>query len=335
MKPPLAVAALACLGAAFILCTYQYLFGAEITFLSVRQAGLSGPRVHMLIEGKRQWYAFGDSKTLERQGFLLDYDLRTEQLTLFELTPDASLFNHAFIMDNHQLLAHLDQGANPHNPSLAECWTRSLQLDAKAYSWSPAQRCQQPAWSASPPNSTLPINGNTADNDKTLALSPPSPSPLSRQPIDRITPSLFFIKPETAGAPYRIVDADERVLAEKNSPTDEATTQSMQIGLPFSFPANEPLLQMPANYPSRALGVLPTGEVLLAFEFVWAAERSIVLIAWDVQNNATRLAKRIYYESLFSPTQFQVRRLGWWAQLKYFVLPKRRPIVPVQSIPSA
>ncbi|AZZ92795.1 hypothetical protein EUZ85_19525 [Hahella sp. KA22] len=329
MRIPLVLSTLALLGVAFILFLYQYLFGAETTLLNVSYASMTKSRVHLLIEGERKWYALGDSKTIERPGFLLDYDLDSKALTLFELKPDDYFFDQAKIMADDMLVAHFKLTKVPHSPLYGACVFRTVQLDSATYTWSPKQRCKAQTGNTSATESEN--NGGGKTNE---APDMPLPSLLSNQKTDRISPSLFFKKPETAGDAYQILDANGQVIAERKSLSDEDKTQIMPVGKLFHFDPNEPLSQMPASFRSRGLGLLPSGEVLLAFEFNWAAENSIVLIAWGLQTNTTRLENRIFYESLFSPTQFEARQLDWWGQFKYFVSPERRPMVPLHAIPA-
>ncbi|WLQ16616.1 hypothetical protein O5O45_11870 [Hahella aquimaris] len=298
--------------------------------LNVSYASMTKSRVHMLIEGKRIWYAFGDSRTIERPAFLLDYDLDSKSLSLFELKPDDYFFDHAKIMDDYRLIAHFNLTKVPHSPLFGVCIFRTVQLDSASYTWSQQQRCKEQTEAASATDSDHSVEAKTDE-----APDMPLPSLLSNTKTDRISPSLFFKKPETAGDAYQIIDANGQVIAERKSLSNEDKERIMPVGQVFNFDPSDPLSQMPVNYVSRALGLLPSGEALLAFEFTWAAESSIVLIAWDLQANTTRLEKRIYYKSLFSPSQFQARQLDWWSQVKYFVSPERRPIVPLIAIPTA
>ncbi|WP_431685714.1 hypothetical protein [Hahella sp. NBU794] len=297
--------------------------------LNISYANMTNSRVHMLIEGKRIWYPFGDSRTIERPAFLLDYDLESKSLSLFELKPDDYFFDHAKIMDNGKLIAHFKLTRVPHSPLYGVCEFRTVQLNTSSYVWSQKQRCKEQTGNGSAADS-----GSNGEGKTDISPYMPLPSLLSNKKTDRVSPSLFFKKPETAGDAYQILDANGQVIAERKSLSDEDKERLMTVGQLFDFDPNDPLSQMPVNYSSRALGQLPNGEVLLAFEFTWAAEKSIVLIAWDLQTNRTRLENRIYYDSLFSPSQFQARQLGWWSQFKYFVSPERRPIIPLHAIPA-
>ncbi|ABC29777.1 hypothetical protein HCH_03009 [Hahella chejuensis KCTC 2396] len=326
MKTNIILSTLAFLGVAsilFILCFLQYLFGSETTLLKISYADMTKSRVHMLIEGKRIWYILGDNRTIERPGFLLDYDLNSKALTLFGLEPDKLALDYANITSDHTLTAGYIMSRQAQDPDYLVCLSRTLQLEIEPYSWSTAQRCRRGS-------SEQPDGVPDADS----SVEPVSYNALDTRGIDRISPTLFFKKPKNDGDSYQIIDASGQIIAERKSPTEEDMKRIVSADPSFNFDPNAPLSQMPVHHESRALGLLPSGEVLLAFDSIWSAKKSVVLIAWDLQANTTRLEKHIFYESLFTPSRFEAFQMDWWSRLKYFVWPERRPIVPLHAIPA-
>jgi len=122
------------------------------------------------------------------------------------------------------------------------------------------------------------------------------------------------------------------VIAEQKSPTEAETEQYLEVGVPFQFNRDAPLTQIHFSESSKALGILPNGDLLLAFDFTIAAKQSIVLLQWDLAENKSKILNRIYYTDLFSISNFDYGLLSWWERLKYFPLEGRHPIVKVQKI---
>jgi len=298
---------------------------SEMTSLSATHVDMTGGIVHILVKGEVKKFGYGKHWIEYRENYLLGYSAASGEMSLSGPLSDPKMYQDLTINNDHQLLLGHDK-----KNSEADCYFRTMDLAQSNYQWSSKQNCSENKTATGLESMTpLKLSGNLHRVDAKWIKSGSYGETLT---YETISEELTFQRPSVDGGYYRVIDNNGHVIAEQKSPTEAETEQYLQVGVPFEFNKDAPLRQIHFSELSKALGLLPEGDLLLAFDFTWAAKQSIVLVQWDLARNKSKILSRIYYTDLFSISHFDYNLLNWWEKLKYFPLERRHPIVKVQKI---
>ena len=298
---------------------------SEATLLSATHVDMTGDFVHILVKGEVNKFGYGKQWVEDRENYLLDFSVTSGEMHLYGPLSDPKVYHDLAINIDHQLVMGPDKKNNEIN-----CYFRIMDFAENNYQWSSKQECLEDKTATGLGSMTpLEISGNLHRVD----IRSIKPGSYGETLIyETISEELKFQRPSVDGGYYRVIDNNGHVIAEQKSPTEAETEQYLQVGVPFEFNKDAPLRQIHFSELSKALGLLPEGDLLLAFDFTWAAKQSIVLVQWDLARNKSKILSRIYYTDLFSISHFDYNLLNWWEKLKYFPLERRHPIVKVQKI---
>ena len=303
---------------------------AENTSINATHVDITNGVLHILIKGERTKYTFGTEKVVERPHYLLNYTLSSKKMKLYGPLSDINRYTYIAINNQHKLLREYTEFNRNDKTKKSTCLYMSLDLSLEKYQW-----IEQPACSDKDSKTAFEILPYISRNNNMehLSIFPTIPGTYGAQiENEKINDTLNYKRPGIDGGFYQIIDQNNNIVAEQKSLSKSEQAKIMPEGIPFKFSENNPLNQLDYRRGNKILGFLPNGEMLMVFDFVWAAKSSLVIISWDLTNNKTRLVDRINYPDLFSPSTFTLRHLSWWNKIKAFPHRKRHPIIKLHSV---
>lgn len=304
---------------------------SERTFIDVTHVSMTNGTVHLLMKSKRVDYFWGTGRTVEHRGFLLDYSPLTKNKKLYEITnSDVSNRTRYAITDKNIIFNETNWIDSSTESRQFLCKFNSIDLYQLPYKKSRQSSC----YDSNQKNKIDSLSYDVKDTN----LRRWNSEDLNKKWLadlllyNRIDESLRFKRPGFYGDYFQIIDNGDAVIVEQQSITSLKHDEVIQVGIPFEFGRSNTLNEMSFERESRVLGFLENGQLLIAFDFTWAAKKSIVLVKWDLNSNTTQLIDRIYYTDLFSPSTFTLVHSPWWKKIQGFPFKKRHPIVEVFPI---
>ena len=321
---------------AFKILTY---IPSERTFIDATHVSMTNETVHILLKSRRTSYEWGTSRTIEYRGYLLDYSPLTKHKKLYEIrNDDTSNRTRYAITDSNIILNETNKTVYDKKQRVGTsigkrqfyCELDYIDLSLLPYKKSNQSSCDN----SNQKNIINSLSYEVRDTNLWRWNSEDLHNQWLKDSLlyGRINNNLRFKRPGSYGDYFRVVDNDGNVIAEKPSITSSRRDKVLQVGVPFEFSKNEILSELSFERESRVLGLLDSGQLLIAFDFTWAAKESILLVKWDLNLNTTQLLDRIYYTDLFSPSTFTLAHSSWWKKMQGFPYTKRHPIVEVISI---
>ena len=298
------------------------------TFISATSVDRTGDTIHVIIGTRYSTYYFGEESIQERTSYLLDYSLKTGQLSLYGPLGELDKYYKFAITPEHVVVRE----RNYYNDAIDKnaCTYSTLALAHKPYRWLPEKACSEGDETFG--MSAVPSRDRSGNFHHAHRAWHWNDDEIWEQPLVEINEDLGFLRPAAGGEFYRVLNANGALVAEVKSVTDEEHKRIYAMSTTNGLYDDAPLNHLSFTTDNKVLGFLPTGELLMAFDVVWKSNGYVFLVTWNLQDNTSQVLEKIAYEDLFSIMIFDYRKLPWWKKLKHFPFKRTHTLGPVNPV---